>query len=198
MSISQSANISDQAKLDPSCKVWDQSQIRERVSISKYCVIGRNVYIGPGVSIGANCKIQNNSLIYEPASIGAGVFIGPGVIFTNDLNPRAINPNGKLKEGTDWTLSGVNVGDGASLGANVTCVAPVNIGSWSMVGAGSVVIENVPDYALVVGNPARQVGWVGKSGFRLEAINGILTHPKDPLSYRLGALGNLEIYDEEN
>jgi UDP-2-acetamido-3-amino-2,3-dideoxy-glucuronate N-acetyltransferase len=198
MSISQSANVSAQAQLDSSCKVWDHSQIRERVSISENCVIGRNVYIGPGVTIGVNCKIQNNALIYEPANIGDGVFIGPGVVFTNDLNPRATNANGKLKQGTDWTLSGVNVGDGASLGANVTCVAPVNIGSWSMVGAGSVVIENVPDYGLVVGNPARQVGWVGKSGFRLQDTDGILTHPKDPFSYRLGILGNLEIYNEEN
>ena len=97
----------------------------------------------------------------------AGVFIGPAVVLTNDVHPRAVTPDGTLKTGEDWDCVGVTVGAGAAIGARSVCVAPVHIGQWAMVAAGSVVTRDVPDFALVVGSPARQVGWVGRAGVRL-------------------------------
>jgi acetyltransferase-like isoleucine patch superfamily enzyme len=193
VAISKSANISKSAFIHPTSSIWDSTQVRESAVISENCIIGRNVYIGPGVMVGPSCKIQNNALIYEPTTIGFGVFIGPGVVLTNDLNPRAIDSLGNLKSSSDWTLSGVTIGNGASIGANVTCIAPVEIGNWSMIGAGSVVVNDVPDFALVVGNPAKQIGWVGKAGFRLGSTNGIYTHPQDENSYKVNSAGGLEI-----
>jgi UDP-2-acetamido-3-amino-2,3-dideoxy-glucuronate N-acetyltransferase len=151
------------AKIDPtasiaiSSAIWDYAQIRENVTIGENCVIGRNVYIGPGVVIGSNCKIQNNALIYEPAVLEDGVFIGPAVVLTNDKNPRAVNLDGSIKGPSDWKIVGVTVRNGAAIGANSTCIAPVEIGAWSMVGAGSVVTRNVPAGATVLGNPAKQI-----------------------------------------
>jgi UDP-2-acetamido-3-amino-2,3-dideoxy-glucuronate N-acetyltransferase len=150
----QNVSIDRSSKIAPSTKIWDFSQIREGVVIGENCVIGRNVYIGPGVIIGDNCKIQNNALIYEPAVIEDGVFIGPGVVLTNDKNPRAINADGSIKTAADWQIVGVTVRLGASIGANSTCIAPVEIGKWALVGAGSVVTKNVPAHAIVAGNPA--------------------------------------------
>jgi acetyltransferase-like isoleucine patch superfamily enzyme len=148
-------------------KIWEYSKIREDSVIGSNCNLGRNVYIGPGVKIGDQVKIQNNTLIYEPAVIEDAVFIGPGVIFTNDLHPRAVNEHGFTKTESDWTKQAVVVRSGASIGAGVICVAPVTIGNWAMVAAGSVVVKNVPNFALVAGIPAKQIGWVGKSGEKL-------------------------------
>lgn len=106
-------------------------------------------------------------MLYEPAILGNGVFIGPAVVLTNDEYPRAINPDGSLKSGADWNAVGVVIEDGASIGANSTCVAPLRIGKWSLIGSGAVVTKDVPDFALVAGNPARKIGWVGKTGHRL-------------------------------
>ena len=149
------ALIHSSVQLGEGTKVWGLAQIRENVIIGKNCVIGRNVYIGPGVKIGDNCKIQNNALIYEPAVIGNGVFIGPAAVLTNDRNPRAVNRDGSLKTALDWEMVGVTVQEGAAIGANATCIAPVVIGPWSLVGAGSVVTKDVPANATVAGNPAR-------------------------------------------
>jgi len=135
-------------------------------------VIGRGAYIGPGVRVGLNSKIQNFALIYEPAELGVGVFVGPGVVLTNDHRPRAVNPDGSLKTLKDWEPVGVTVLDGASIGARAVCIAPITIGRWSMVAAGAVVIDDVPDFALVVGLPARRIGWVGRQGSRLERVSG--------------------------
>lgn len=151
--------------------VWEGAQIREGASIGAECVIGRGAYIGPGVNVGDRCKIQNNALVYDPAVIGDGVFIGPGAILTNDRLPRAITPSGELKRADDWDPVGVTVDTGASIGAGAICVAPVHIGAWAMVAAGSVVVRDVPDHALVAGNPARQIGWVGRDGRRM-AVDG--------------------------
>ena len=151
--------------------IWQQAHIREGAQVGTNCVVGRGAYVGPGVKIGSNVKIQNYALIYEPAVIEDGVFIGPAVVFTNDLRPRAINPDGHLKSPSDWEIAGVYISTGASIGANAVCVAPVRIGRWAMIGSGSVVVRDVPDYALMVGNPARQVAWVGKSGEKLIRIN---------------------------
>ena len=148
-------------------KIWEYSKIREDSVIGSNCNIGRNVYIGLGVKISDQVKIQNNALIYEPAVIEDAVFIGPGVIFTNDLNPRAVNEDGYTKNENDWTKQAVVVKSGASIGAGGICVAPVTIGKWSMIAAGSVVVKDVPNFALVAGIPAKQIGWVGKSGEKL-------------------------------
>jgi len=162
-----SNNVDIRAIIGTGTKVWENSQIRENVIIGNDCNIGRNVYVGPGVKIGSIVKIQNNALIYEPAIVADGVFIGPGVIFTNDLHPRAITHDGTKKTEEDWNKEGVTVEYGASIGAGAICVAPVKIGKWAMVAAGSVVTKDVLDFSLVAGVPAKQIGWVGKFGVKL-------------------------------
>jgi UDP-2-acetamido-3-amino-2,3-dideoxy-glucuronate N-acetyltransferase len=175
--------------LAPSVQIWHHSHIRAGVTVGAETVIGRNVYVGPGVSIGKNCKIQNNALIYEPANISDGVFIGPQVVLTNDKYPRSINPDGSLKTGTDWSPVGVTVEFGASIGAGAVCVAPINIGRWAVVAAGSVVTRDVPDYALVAGCPARQIGWVNEGGQKLpqtegEFLSDVLGTRSEPFNMR--------------
>jgi acetyltransferase-like isoleucine patch superfamily enzyme len=155
-------------------QVWNLVQIREGACIGVECVIGRGAYIGTGVRLGDRCKIQNNALVYDPALLADGVFIGPGAILTNDRLPRAISPTGELKRADDWDPVGVTVETGASIGAGAVCVAPVRIGAWAMVAAGSVVVRDVPDHALVAGNPARQIGWVGRNGRRMTVDGEVL------------------------
>lgn len=162
------AEIAESASIGDRTVIWDFSIIRERAFVGTDCSIGRGVYVGPGVSIGERCKVQNFALIYEPAEVAAGVFIGPGAILTNDTYPRAVNIDGSPKTSSDWTPAGVRVGMGASIGAHATCVAPVSIGEWAVIAAGSVVTKDVPNYALVAGVPARQIGWVGVTGKRLQ------------------------------
>ena len=130
-------------------------------------MIGRGAYVGTGVQIGDNVKLQNYALVYEPAELGDGVFVGPAAVLTNDHYPRSVDPEGNQKRGGDWEAVGVTVAEGASLGARSVCVAPVRIGRWAMVAAGAVVTKDVPDFGLVVGVPARRVGWVGRSGVKL-------------------------------
>jgi UDP-2-acetamido-3-amino-2,3-dideoxy-glucuronate N-acetyltransferase len=156
--IHSTAEVHSSVQIPASTKVWNFAQIREGVTIGENCIIGRNVYIGPGVSIGNNCKIQNNALIYEPAVIEDGVFIGPAVVLTNDKHPRAINIDGSIKSASDWDPVGVTIRNGASVGANSVCVAPVELGEWSAVGANSVVSKNVLAKEMVVGNPAKSLG----------------------------------------
>lgn len=149
------------------CLVWHLVQIREHAVVGDNCVIGRGAYVGPGVRVGANCKIQNHALVYEPAVLEDGVFIGPAAVLTNDEYPRAVTPAGDLKSADDWHPVAVVVRRGAAVGARAVCVAPVTIGQWALVAAGSVVTRDVPDFALVAGVPARRVGWVGRAGERL-------------------------------
>lgn len=165
--IHATAEVDETARVDPSAFVWGLAQIRGGASLGPDCTVGRGAYVGPGVRVGARSKIQNYALVYEPAEVADGVFIGPGAILTNDHRPRAVTPDGRLKAGSDWTPVGVIVQEGASIGAGAICVAPVRVGAWALVGAGSVVTADVPSHALVVGSPARQVGWVGRSGERL-------------------------------
>ena len=172
--ISDDAQVAGDVTIGDGTQVWNLVQIRERAEIGVECVIGRGAYIGIGVRVGDRCKIQNNALVYDPAVIGDGVFIGPGAILTNDRLPRAISPSGDLKRADDWDPVGVTIAAGASIGAGAVCVAPVRIGAWAMVAAGSVVVRDIPDHALVAGNPARQIGWVGRDGRRMVDDGGAL------------------------
>jgi UDP-2-acetamido-3-amino-2,3-dideoxy-glucuronate N-acetyltransferase len=173
------AVVDDDVTIHPSASVWAGAQVRSGAFIGADCIVGMGAYIGLGVHVAARAKIQNYALIYEPAMIGEGVFIGPGAILTNDHMPRAVRTDGALKSPSDWTAVGVTVETGASIGAGAVCVAPVRIGEWSMIGAGAVVTRDVARYALVVGNPARQIGWVSRSGQRLIATDtdGVWTCP---------------------
>jgi acetyltransferase-like isoleucine patch superfamily enzyme len=164
-------SISKDAIISPTACIWDFSQIRENARIGSNSIIGSYVYIDVNVLIGENCKVQNRALIYDPSIIHDGVFIGPGAILTNDKNPRAIQKSGGIKQSSDWEKVGVEVFEGASIGSGAICIAPVKIGKWALVGAGAVVTKNVKNYALVVGNPARQVGWVGPAGVILTQIS---------------------------
>jgi UDP-2-acetamido-3-amino-2,3-dideoxy-glucuronate N-acetyltransferase len=180
------SEVSRLAKIGKGTKVWGHSKVCDEVQIGENSIIGRSVYVGPGVQIGHNCKIQNNALLYEPATLGNGVFIGPGVILTNDLNPRAVSTNLELKTQVDWDKQGVNIEEGASIGAGAICIAPIRIGKWALIGAGSVVTKDVPNYALMIGNPARQVAWVGMAGFKLVPVSDFRYQcPKTGQTYRL-------------
>ncbi|HET8590958.1 MAG TPA: acyltransferase [Nakamurella sp.] len=164
-----SADVADDARLGEGTTVWHLAQVREGAVLGAHCIVGRGAYVGPGVRIGENCKLQNYALVYEPAVLEDGVFVGPAAVLTNDLYPRSITPDGTLKRGDDWHAVGVTLRTGASVGARAVCVAPVTIGRWALVAAGSVVVADVPDYALVAGVPARRIRWVGRAGVPLEA-----------------------------
>ena len=169
--IEPSADVAPSAIVAPSARVWHLAQVRGDARIGDETIIGRGAYIGEGVRVGARCKIQNYALVYEPAFLADGVFVGPAAVFTNDHAPRAINADGSLKSASDWDRVGVTVEHGAAIGARAVCVAPVRIGEWASVGAGAVVTRDVAPYALVVGVPARRVGWVGEAGVPLLAAD---------------------------
>jgi len=169
VTVAPTADVDARAEIGAGTRVWHLAQIREDARIGRDCIVGRGAYLGPGVVAGDNVKVQNHALVYEPARLGDGVFIGPAVVLTNDEYPRAVTPDGRLKSGADWTAVGVTVGEGAAVGARAVCVAPVTVGRWALVAAGAVVTKDVPDFALVVGVPARRVGWVGRAGRPLTA-----------------------------
>lgn len=176
--IEPSADVSSDAEIGEGTSVWHLAQVREKAVIGRQCVIGRGAYVGTGVRMGDNCKVQNHALVYEPAVLEDGVFVGPAVVFTNDHYPRAVNPDGSPKSAHDWEPVGVTVRAGASIGARSVCVAPVTVGAWATVAAGSVVVKDVPDFALVAGVPARWLRWVGHAGVPLEPIEGQPSHTR--------------------
>lgn len=173
------------AVIDPGCRIgegtriWHFSHIMPGCVIGANCNIGQNVVVSPQVIVGDNVKIQNNVSVYTGVICESDVFLGPSCVFTNVLNPRsAINRKDEYKQ----TL----VRRGASVGANATIVCGHMIGLYAMVGAGAVITADVPDYALVVGNPARQIGWVSEYGHRLTFDkNGLATCPESKDVYQL-------------
>lgn len=182
------ADVADSAQIGSGAKIWHYAQVREDAVLGENCIVGRGAYVGTGVELGDNCKVQNYALVYEPAKLGKGVFIGPAVVLTNDHFPRAINADGSVKSADDWHPVGVDIREGASIGANSTCIAPIVIGRWALVGAGSTVLRDVPDFALVVGNPARRIGWVGTAGHPLKnELDNLWVCPVTGQRYRQNA-----------
>ena len=165
--IHPTADVSAQASIADGSSIWNNAQVRDQAQIGADCIIGKNVYIDAQVCIGNRVKIQNNVSVFHGVTLADGVFVGPHVCFTNDLQPRAINPDGALKEASDWQVTETQVGYGAAIGANATIRCGVTIGQWAMIGAGSVVTHDVPDYGLVLGNPARLRGYVCPCGKKL-------------------------------
>lgn len=181
--VASSADVSEQADIGAGSSVWQLAQVREGARLGRNCIIGRGAYIGTGVILGDDCKVQNYALVYEPAVLGQGVFIGPAAVLTNDTYPRAINPDGSPKGAHDWNPVGVTIGDGAAIGAQAVCVAPVVIGVWATIAAGAVVTEDVPAFALMAGVPARRIGWVGRAGIPLVEADGAWECPRTSSRY---------------
>lgn len=166
--IHPTAEVSEQAEIGEGTSIWHQAQVREGARIGRNCILSKGVYICAGVVIGDNVKVQNYVSIYHGVTLEDGVFCGPHCVFTNDKQPRAINADGSLKAADDWQSTPTLVKRGASIGANAVIVCGVTIGKWAMIGAGSVVSRDVPDYGLVWGNPARLRGFVCPCGHRLQ------------------------------
>lgn len=171
--IHPSADVSAQAQIGADTRIWHGAQVREHAVIGPECIVGKDVYIDHAVTIGARVKIQNSALIYHGATIEDGVFIGPQACLTNDKQPRAINPDGTLKRADDWEVSPTCIRMGAAVGACAVILPGVTVGRFAMVGAGAVVTRDVPDYGLVLGTPARLVGYVCACGNRLEVTDGV-------------------------
>jgi len=162
--IHTTASVSDEAKIAKGVKIWHQSQIREGASVGENTIIGKGVYIDKNIKIGKNSKIQNYASIYYKTTIEEGVFIGPYVCMTNDKYPRAVNPKMKIKKETNWKPGNTIIKKGAAIGAGVIVLPDIVIGKFAMIGAGSVVTKNVPDYTLYFGNPAVFQGYVCACG----------------------------------
>lgn len=155
------AFIDEGCKIGKDVKIWHFSHIMPNCVIGDKCNIGQNVVVSPEVVLGKNVKIQNNVSIYTGVTCDDDVFLGPSMVFTNVINPRsAVNRRNEYAK--------THVGKGASIGANATIVCGHNIGKYAFIGAGAVVTKHVPDYALVIGNPARQTGWMSEFGHKLE------------------------------
>jgi UDP-2-acetamido-3-amino-2,3-dideoxy-glucuronate N-acetyltransferase len=152
-----SAVVEDGASVGPGTSIWHFCHVMPAAVIGSHCNIGQNVFIDNNVRIGNGVKIQNNVSVYNGVSLEDDVFIGPSVVFTNVINPRSF-----IERKTEFKPTLVQ--KGASIGANATIICGISIGEYAMIGAGAVVTKDVPAYALVVGNPARQVGWVDKEG----------------------------------
>jgi UDP-2-acetamido-3-amino-2,3-dideoxy-glucuronate N-acetyltransferase len=177
--IHSSALVDEGCIIGKGTKVWHFSHIMPGCKIGERCNIGQNVVVSPDVVLGDNVKVQNNVSIYTGVTCDDDVFLGPSMVFTNVINPRsAINRRDQYAR--------THVGKGASIGANATIVCGHDIGEYAFIGAGAVVTKNVPAFALVVGNPARQLGWVGEYGHRLHFdANGMATCEESGQQYLL-------------
>ena len=170
--IHPTADVSPQAQIGEGTSVWNQAQVRERARIGRQCILGSGVYVDIDVTIGDRCKLQNGVLVYHGFTVEDGVFLGPGVMLLNDLHPRAVNTDGTVKTDADWVVGEGHVREGASVGGGSVVLPGVTLGRYCMVGAGSVVTRDVPDHALVYGNPARAAGYVCFCGQKLTVSAG--------------------------
>ncbi|HZU06154.1 MAG TPA: acyltransferase [Chloroflexota bacterium] len=175
--IHPTAEVSPEARIGPNTRIWHYCHVRAGAIIGAECVLGRNVYIEDGVVVGNRVKIQNNVSVYRGVQLEDGVFVGPHATFTNDRHPRAINPDGSLKGADDWTVSPTRVRRGAAIGAGAVVVCGLEIGEFALVGAGAVVVRDVPAHGLVLGNPARLVGYVCACARRLRPATGAAGQP---------------------
>lgn len=177
--VHESSIVEEGAIIKDGVKIWHFSHIFSNCEINEDCNIGQNVVIFPNVILGKNVKVQNNVSIYEGVTCDDNVFLGPSMVFTNVINPRsAVNRRGQYSK--------THVGKGASIGANATIVCGHDIGEFAFIGAGAVVTKTIPAFALVVGNPARQIGWVGEYGHRLEFNeDGFAICPESKQEYKL-------------
>jgi UDP-2-acetamido-3-amino-2,3-dideoxy-glucuronate N-acetyltransferase len=175
----ETAVVDEGCSIGNETKIWHFSHIMSNCTVGEKCNIGQNVVVSPGVILGNNVKVQNNVSIYTGVVCEDDVFLGPSMVFTNVINPRsAINRRDQYAK--------THVGKGASIGANATIVCGHDIGEFAFIGAGAVVTKTVPSFALVVGNPARQLGWVGEYGHRLEFnYQGIAVCPESQQVYKL-------------
>jgi UDP-2-acetamido-3-amino-2,3-dideoxy-glucuronate N-acetyltransferase len=175
----ETAVIDAGSEIGEGVTIWHFSHIMTGCKIGNNCNLGQNVVVSPGVVLGRNVKVQNNVSIYTGVICEDDVFLGPSMVFTNVVNPRsAIRRRDEYKE--------TRVGRGASIGANATIVCGNDIGEYAFVGAGAVVTKNVKPYALVVGNPAKQIGWISEYGHRLKFdVDGAASCPESGASYIL-------------
>lgn len=155
--IHATAVIDPGAEIGAGTRIWHFCHLMPGARIGENCILGQNVFVDNNVSVGAGCKIQNNVSLYNGVQLEEGVFIGPSVVFTNVLNPRAF-----IERKTEFKSTLIQ--QGASIGANATIVCGVTIGAYALIGAGAVVTRDIPPFAKVVGNPAKQSGWVDKEG----------------------------------
>jgi len=177
----ESAYIDDNVEISEGTKIWHFSHIQSGSKIGKNCVLGQNVNVANNVKIGNYCKIQNNVSIYEGVELEDYVFCGPSMVFTNILDPKCKYP----QVGAKFYIKTL-VKEGASIGANATILCGHTLGKHCMIGAGSVVTKDVPDYALVVGNPSNIIGWVSEAGVRLKFNDeGIALCSKSGKNYKL-------------
>ena len=160
--VHESSYIDENVKIGEGTKIWHFSHVQDGARIGKNCSLGQNVNISNNVKIGNGVKIQNNVSVYEGVELEDYVFCGPSMVFTNDLTPRAKYPKGSA--GYKKTI----LKEGSTIGANATIVCGHKIGRWSMIAAGAVVTKDVPDYALMAGVPAKQIGWVCEGGMKLQ------------------------------
>jgi acetyltransferase-like isoleucine patch superfamily enzyme len=165
--IHPTAEVSPRAQIGAGTRIWHQAQVREEAQLGRNCIVGKGAYIDTGVVVGDNVKIQNGAYLYHGVTIEDGVFIGPRVCFTNDTFPRSITLDGTLKTDADWEVGRTLVRYGASLGAGAIVLPDLIVGKFALVGSGAVVTRSVPDHGLVVGNPARLIGFVCRCGRRL-------------------------------
>ena len=184
----ESAIIDEPVNIGEGTKIWHFSHVMQGVVMGKNCNLGQNVFVGANVRLGNNVKVQNNVSLYEGIVCEDDVFLGPSMVFTNIRNPRsAVVRKGQYTE--TWLERGVSVG------ANATIVCGIRLGAFCFVGAGSVVTKTVPPYALVVGNPARQIGWMSEYGHRLEFDpQGLALCPESGQRYQLsdGAVSRID------
>ena len=174
-----SAVVDDGATIGEGTKIRHFCHIPSAAQLGKRCNLGQNVFVADGVILGRNVKVQNNVSIYSGVSCADDVFLGPSMVFTNVINPRSsVNRKGEY--------SRTHVGKGATIGANATIVCGHDIGDYAFIGVGAVVTKSIPNFALVVGNPAKQIGWMSKAGIRLDFDKrGEATCVETGVSYRL-------------